>query len=89
MDETSNNNDFSVWAMSHLGFAIDSYVDRRLNDPQVIVQSGAAYGIDGNGQLYQVGQPTSVSTVRPVAGTGSSMLIIVLALAFVASRHGH
>jgi len=89
MDETQNSNDPGAWALSRLGFAIDTYVDRQLNTPQVIAQSGAPYGIDQNGNLYQVGQPTTVQTVKPMSGVGGSgMLLLVLALAYVASHHG-
>jgi hypothetical protein len=89
MDETQSGTDAGAWALSRLGYAIDAYVDRQLNTPQVIYDSSAAYGIDGNGQMYKVGQPTTVQTVSPVSGTGgSTMLLLVLALAFMASRHG-
>lgn len=89
MDETTNSPDAGAWVLSRLGFAIDSYVDRQLNTPQVIAQSGAPYGIDNNGNLYKVGQPTTVQTVQPMSGMGGGgMLLLVLALAYVASHHG-
>lgn len=89
MDETSNSTDTGTWALARLGFAIDTYVDRQLNAPQQIYDASQAYGIDSNGQMYKVGQPTTVQTVQPVTGrAGSSMLLVVLAIAFVASRHG-
>lgn len=89
MDETSNSPDGGAWVLSRLGYAIDTYVDRQINGPQVIAQNSAPYGIDQNGNLYKVGQPTTVQTVQPVTGrAGSSMLLVVLAIAFVASRHG-
>jgi hypothetical protein len=44
--------------------------------------------MDQNGNLYQVGQPTTVQTVRPVgAGNNGMLLLLVLAAAFYASRH--
>lgn len=89
MDETTNSTDGGAWVMAHLGYAIDSLVDRQLNSPQVIAQSGAPYGIDNNGNLYKVGQPTTVQTVQPMSGMGGGgMLLLVLALAYVASHHG-
>lgn len=89
MDETTNSPDGGAWVLSRLGFAIDTYVDRQINGPQVIAQTGAPYGIDQNGQLYKVGQPTTVQTVTPMSGAGGSgMLLLVLAIAFVASHHG-
>lgn len=88
MDETQSSTDAGTWALSRLGYAIDAYVDRQLNTPQVITDHSAAYGMDSNGNLYKVGQPTTVQTVSPLAGGGSSLLLVILALAFVASRHG-
>jgi hypothetical protein len=92
MDETTNSqggSDGGAWVLSRLGFAIDTYVDRQINGPQVIAQTGAPYGIDQNGNLYKVGQPTVVQTVSPMSGAGGSgMLLLVLAIAFVASHHG-
>lgn len=88
MDETTNNPDGGAWVLSRLGFAIDTYVDRELNRPQVIAESGSPYGIDQSGNLYKVGQPTTVQTVTPVSGGGGGMLLLVLALAYVASHHG-
>lgn len=88
MDETTNSNDGGAWVLSRLGFAIDTYVDRQLNRPQAVYDASQAYGIDPNGQMYRVGQPTTVQTVSPISGGSSSMLLVILALAFVASRHG-
>ena len=90
MDEIQNNGgtDVGAWALSRLGYAIDVYTDRQLNTPQVITDHSAAYGMDSNGNLYQVGQPTTVQTVKPVSAGGSSMLLLVLVLAYVASHHG-
>jgi hypothetical protein len=90
MDETTQSGpDVGAWALSKLGYAIDIYTDRQLNTPQVITDHSSAYGMDSNGNLYKVGQPTTVQTVSPVSGAGgSSLLLIVLVLAFVASHHG-
>jgi len=89
MDQTLTSDNLGAWGLSRLGYAIDVFVDRKLNDPQVITDHSAAYGMDANGNLYQVGQPTGVQSTSPLGGqAGSSMLLIVLALAFMASRHG-
>lgn len=89
MDQTLTSNNADSWALSRLGYAIDVFVDRRLNNPQVITDHSAAYGMDANGNLYEVGQPTTVQQVSPLGGQGgSSLLLLVLALAFMASRHG-
>jgi hypothetical protein len=85
MDETTNSTD--TWALSRLGYAIDALVDRQLNNPQVITDHSAAYGMDANGNLYKVGQPTTVQTVSPVKANNSTLLLLVLAVAFYASRN--
>ncbi|MGB9107551.1 MAG: hypothetical protein WCC39_02580 [Telluria sp.] len=85
MDDTTN--DGGTWALSRLGFAIDAYVDRQLNNPQVITDHSAAYGMDSNGNLYKVGQPTTVQTVSPVQSNNSILMLLVLAVAFYASRN--
>lgn len=92
MDETTNSQDGTggvAWLGARLGYAIDVWTDRQINGPQVIAQTGSPYGIDQNGNLYKVGQPTTVQTVSPISGAGGSgMLLLVLAIAFVASHHG-
>jgi hypothetical protein len=89
MDETNQGYpDTGAWALSRLGYAIDTYVDRQLSNPQIIQDHSAAYGMDSNGNLYQVGQPTTVQTVKPVAGNSNGMLLLlILGAAFLASRH--
>lgn len=74
MDE---NQDGGAWVLSRLGYAIDAYVDRQLSNPQIIQDHSAAYGMDSNGNLYRVGQPTTVQTVAPVAGTISPTLLLL------------
>lgn len=87
MDDTTN--DTGTWALARLGYAIDAYVDRQLNNPQIITDHSAAYGMDSNGNLYKVGQPTTVQTVSPMAGTpNATMLLLILGVAFLATRHG-
>jgi hypothetical protein len=81
--------DLGAWGLSRLGFAIDTWTDREINRPQKIAQSGAPYGIDQNGNLYEVGKPATVQTVSPVkGGANPQMLLLVLVLAYVASHHG-
>lgn len=89
MDDTqTQSGDGGAWDLSKLGYAIGVYVDRQLNSPQTI-SNGQAYGMDSNGNLYKVGQPTTVQTVAPLSSPGGSpLLLIVLALALLASRHG-
>jgi hypothetical protein len=84
MDE---NQDGGVWALSHLGYAIDAYVDRQLSNPQIVQDHSAAYGMDANGNLYKVGQPTTVQTVAPVAGTISPMMILLAFGVYLLAKH--
>jgi len=89
MDQTLTSDNATAWGLSRLGYAIDVFVDRKLNNPQLITDHSAAYGMDASGNLYEVGQPTTVQQVSPLGGQGgSSLLLLVLALAFMASRHG-
>lgn len=90
MDETSNDpsqGGAGAWALSRLGFAIDTYVDRQINGPQALANS-ASYGVDQNGQLYQMGQPTR-ATVQSIGGPagalggGNGMLLLLALGAFL------
>jgi hypothetical protein len=83
MDQTQ---DTGAWALSHLGYAIDAYVDRQLSNPQIIQDHSAAYGMDANGNLYKVGQPTTVQTVAPVAGTITPMMLLLAVGVFLLVR---
>lgn len=86
MDDT---NATEAWGLARLGFAIDSYVDRQINSPQVLADHSAAYGMDSDGNLFKVGQPTNVQTMTPVAGASKitpMMLLIGLGLLYLASK---
>lgn len=77
------------WNLAILGQAIGTYVDREINKPTAIASS-QNYGIDQNGQLYTLGQPAgqvaaNVSTVK--ASNNNMMLLLILGVAFLASRH--
>lgn len=86
MDDTQSQ-DGGAWVLSRLGYAIDAYVDRQLNNPQIIQDHSAAYGMDQNGNLYKVGQPTTVQTVSPVAGAiNPTLLLLALGLYLLAKR---
>jgi hypothetical protein len=78
MDQILTSSNAEAWSLSRLGYAIDVLVDRKLNDPQAISDHSAAYGIDGNGNMYEVGKPTSVQTINPVNGTISPMFLLMV-----------
>jgi hypothetical protein len=82
MDET-NSNPLDAWLGARVGNAIDVWVDRTLNRPQFTNDPSQAYGVDGNGNLYQLGQTNGqivaqVNTGRPVNSGMNSLLIIGL-----------
>lgn len=89
MDETQNN-DAGAWFLSRLGFAIDTYVDRTLNRPQVVYDAAQAYGVDENGNLYRLGQPagygyTPTGGTVSVGGNPLMLLLLIGGLLYMAS----
>lgn len=84
-----DTNSPDAWGLARLGFAIDTYVDRQINSPQVLQDHSAAYGMDQNGNLYKVGQPTQVQTLTPAQGGGRitpMMLLLGLGLLYLATK---
>ncbi|MTV36278.1 hypothetical protein [Duganella radicis] len=76
MDETADN----AWLNARLGNAIDVWVDRTLNRPQLGYDPAQAYGMDANGNLYQLGQTNSqvVAQVNSTKGGNNNLLLLVL-----------
>jgi len=88
MNETQN--DGTAWFLSHLGYAIDSYVDRTLNRPQVVYDASQAYGVDENGNLYQLGRPanygyTQAGGTVSVGGNPLMLLLLLGGLVYLAT----
>lgn len=78
-----------AWALSALGTAIGAYVDREINKPTAIANSGA-YGIDERGNLYTLGQPAG-QVVSNVSTTGRgvlspTVLLLILGGLYLASK---
>jgi hypothetical protein len=71
-------NDPSAWTLSQLGNVIDAYVDRTINAPQVVHDASQAYGVDPNGNLYQLGQPNMGGQVGGQVSVGGSPLMLLL-----------
>jgi len=72
--------DVGAWGLSKLGAAIDAYVDRTINSPQIVQDASKAYGVDANGNLYDLGKPRSIAT-QPINATtatqaNSNMLLL-------------
>ena len=84
MDQTTDNG--TAWALSRLGSAIDSFVDRSINAPQRIDNLGLQYGLDSNGNLYQLGQPGLLGGASQKIGV-SPMLILVVLGVFLLVKH--
>lgn len=80
MNETQNS-DAGAWFLSRLGYAIDSYVDRTINRPQVVYDASQAYGVDENGNLYRLGQPANYGynqTGGTVSVGGNPLMLVLL-----------
>jgi hypothetical protein len=79
MDENGNPT-LDAWAMSTLGHAIEVYVDRTVNGPQVIQGSGQ-YGVAPDGSLYQLGKVNAnpIMTVGGGVAGGSPLTLLILA----------
>jgi hypothetical protein len=82
MDETQNGGGWDAWAQAITGNAINAAVDRVFHRPQYGSDVGVQYGMDGNGQLYQLGQPNgqvtaSVQTRAPATILGIPAWLVV------------
>lgn len=64
-----------AWMMSRLGFALDTYIDREINKPQLVYDQSQAYGVADDGTLYTLGRPAS--RVGAVGGGVNSTLLLV------------
>lgn len=73
-----------TWALAQLGNVIGAYVDREINKPTAIETSGG-YGIS-DGRMYALGQPTGDAVVQPQQRADSTLLLLILGIAFLASR---
>lgn len=80
MDETNN-----AWLSARLGNAIDAWVDRTINRPQLGYDPAQAYGMDSNGNLYQLGQTNGqvIAQVNNGKAGGNNMLLLVLLVGVV------
>lgn len=76
MDETTDN----AWLSARLGNAIDAWVDRTLNRPQLGYDPAQAYGMDSNGNLYQLGQTNSqvIAQVNTTKAAGNNSLLLIV-----------
>lgn len=90
MDETTATGQgvqLDAWFASRAGFAIDTWVDRTLNKPQLVYDASQAYGVSDNGTLYQLGRPgASVPSVG--GGVNSTLLLVGIVLLVVLASKG-
>ena len=83
MDETNQTTD--TWALATLGHAIGVYVDRTINNPQIVHDASDQYGIAPDGSLYHLGQTGNVQ--QPVkVGSSTTTLLILAAIAYLALK---
>ncbi len=71
--------------MSRLGNAIDSLVDRELNKPTRIADSGG-FGVGENGEIYMLGQPSQAAVVAPRQPVNMTFVLLVLAGVYLATK---
>lgn len=79
MDE--QNQQPSAWDFSRLGNAIDRYVDRQLNNPQIVHDASDQYGVGPNGELYHVGQAGDPAIRQPVRVNSGMTTWLLIGLA--------
>lgn len=83
MDQTSQSSGLDAWVMARLGTAIDVGLDRVLNRQPTLVDAGQAYGVDQNGNIYQLGQTNSQisATIQTASAPKSNMgMLLVVGL---------
>lgn len=83
MEDDPQNGTGDPWLMSRLGYAIDAYVDREINKPTAIANSGA-YGVGADGRMYMQGQPAQGAIVQPRQPVNTTLLLLVLAGVYLA-----
>lgn len=83
--ESLDNASDRTWALAALGSVIGAYVDREVNKPQVI-DNGGGYGIDDQGRMYALGQPTGGYMDPPQRPINTTLVLLILGAAFIASR---
>ncbi len=79
MEDTSIG--WDAWAQAVAGKAINVAVDRVMHRPQYGMDPARAYGMDEQGNLYVVGQPSGVVTAQVSNGQQSLFGIPVWMLA--------
>lgn len=70
MDEQNQQGSPDAWFLARLGNAVDAWVDREVRGPQRYYDPSQAYGMDGNGNIYTLGQTNGQisATVTPTRG---------------------
>lgn len=88
MDETTQGGvQVDAWVASRLGFALDTYIDREINKPQLVYDQSQAYGVADDGTLYNLGRPSSrVGAIG--GGVNSTLLLVGIVLLVVLASKG-
>ncbi len=81
MDEPNN---YEAWGLARLGFAVDELVQREINKPTAIQNSGG-YGVGEDGRMYMLGQPAQSASL-PRQPVNLPFLLLVLAAVYLATK---
>jgi hypothetical protein len=75
-----DTNQWSAWALSRVGNAIDAYVDRQILGPQYLNGGYQQYGQDAYGKLYPLGQPSGqvIGQVQPNSQQISPLMLLLI-----------
>ena len=77
-------NSIEAWGMARFGFAVDELVQREINKPTAIQNSGG-YGVGEDGRMYMLGQPAQSATA-PRQPVNMTFLLLVLAGVYLATQ---
>jgi hypothetical protein len=82
---TADGAGYSSWFLARAGNAIDVLVDRAIRQPQYLNDVGRQYGVDDNGNLYQLGQTNGqiIAQVNKGSQTISPTMLIIGAVLLV------
>lgn len=82
----ADTSDLGAWTLSKLGTVIDAYVDRTINSPQVVHDASAAYGVDSNGNLYNLGQTNNGRSTVSVGMNPLTLALIAVVIVLMVKK---
>jgi hypothetical protein len=90
MDETQTGG-LDAWVMARVGNALDAGIDRVINRPQFVSDPSQAYGVDQNGNIYQLGKSNGQITASVQTNTAGGvafnpmMMLLVIGVLYAVS----